>query len=134
MTKEDALTMLKSADVFYYEDDEDPQAEQTLNMNDTWGWGLAWGEYVSDDELPEVGRLFFKYGFCGLLYWMSRKHDNMRSEFFHYNRMLEFVENEEKLRSKYPSSSQLAYAKASYRVVGDRKNKKPFWKRWLNKP
>jgi hypothetical protein len=42
MTIDEARSLLKQADLFY-EDDSDPEYAQTLNMNDTWGWALAWG-------------------------------------------------------------------------------------------
>ena len=54
------------------------------------------------------------------MYWMSKKHDNMRSEFYHYNRMIEFVENEEHIKKKYPNESARAYHKASYKIRGKR--------------
>lgn len=122
MTKKDALAKLTTAGVFYGADDEDPEMAQTLNMNDTWCWGSAWGEYVPDDQLVEVWWLFFMYGWCGLLYWVSKKDNGRRSEFYHYNRMIEFVENEERLRQQFPKSSALAYHQASYEIKGERNN------------
>ena len=115
-TIERAREMLCNAGVFYYNSEEelkkycdDDESLQVLNMNDVWGWACADCEEVSDDELPELATLFFRYGFCGVLYWVSKKRNNCRSEFYHYNRMIDFVEQEEKLRSGSKSESEYAY-------------------------
>ena len=123
MNKEKAFKLLDEAGLFYGYDpkyDDDPKTAQELNMNDVWGWATAWGQYVTDEELPEVAELFWKYGWCGILYWMSQKHNGMRSEFYHYNRMIDFVEHEEHLSKKYPDESTLAYHKTSYKIKGKR--------------
>ncbi len=99
---------------FYYLDEEDPKAEQTLNMNDTWAWAFADGEYVPDECLPEVAELFWRYGYAGILYWVSVRNDNRRSEFLDINRFIEFVRQEEHLRAIVPDSSERAYAKITY--------------------
>lgn len=94
----EARTLLRAADVFYHngdEDDEDWGERDTLNFNDTWCWASAWGQRVPEDELPEVARLFRSYGRCGLLYWMSEINQQMRSEFHDNNRFIDFVRNEE---------------------------------------
>ena len=57
-------------------------------------------EYVSDEELPKVANLFWNYGWCGILYWASKKNNGMKSEFFDNNRFIEFVENEEKIMKR----------------------------------
>lgn len=113
-----ARQSLKLADVFYGDGgpDENPQDAQTLNMNDVWGWAYAWGEYVPDDALPEVERLFRSYGLCGLYYWVSERHSQMRSEFEDINRFVEFVRQEERIRKSEPNSSRRAYLKHSYRL------------------
>jgi len=121
-TIESARALLYAADVFYDSlgDDHDPSEDgerQTLNMNDVWGWALAWGEHVPDDKLAEVADLFWRYGWGGLLYWMSCRHDNMRSEFHDNNRAIDFVRNEERIRAAHPGSSALAYHQESY-VLG----------------
>jgi hypothetical protein len=118
-----ARQFLQLAGVFYYddrselEDGDDPKDLQTLNMNDTWAWATGWGEYVPDDELPEVARLFWNYGWCGILYWMSERHDQMKSEFHDINRFVEFVRREEDIRKEVPDSSERAYVKREY-VLG----------------
>lgn len=98
------------------EDDIDKRLAQTLNMNDTWAWASSYGEYVEDNELPEVARLFYHYGFCGVLYWVSEKNNKLKSEFHDINRFIEFVRNEEKLIKDYPSSSTRAYKKITYKL------------------
>ena len=123
-TQESAQAFLDAAGVFYefYPDDEelderDPVIfKNVLNMNDVWGWALAWGEKVPDEKLIEVAELFWAYGWPGLLYWMSCRHDNMRSEFHDNNRAIEFVRNEERIKAAHPGSSALAYHQEAYTI------------------
>lgn len=98
---------------FYGHDDEWPEAAQTLNLNDVWGWACNDCQYVGDEEIPELAKLVLDYGWCGMLYWVSRKRNGMRSEFHHYNRMIDFVANEEKIKEG-KSSSEYAYTKTIY--------------------
>ncbi|MGH9369696.1 MAG: hypothetical protein ACRD3M_18750 [Thermoanaerobaculia bacterium] len=114
MTSDEARQLLTLAGVFYEPDDEIKEYAQTLNMNDVWGWATAWGQYVPDSELPRVGELFYRYGWCGILYWMSEQHEQMRSEFLDVNRFVDFVRQEEKLREAEPSFSKRAYKKIEY--------------------
>lgn len=117
MTADEARELLGRAGLFYGDyddDDESPKMKQTLNMNDTWFWATAFGEEVTDDELPEVARLFRLYGWCGVLYWVSEKNDQMRAEFEDVNRFVDFVRAEEAIAKEIPSSSKRAYHKASY--------------------
>jgi hypothetical protein len=129
MNTEKARQMLRAAGVFYFDEeselleDEGPKWLQTLNMNDTWGWALADCEYVSDEELSEVGDLFFKYGWCGILYWVSEKRGGMKSEFADINRFIEFVRNEENIIKEIPSSSKRAYIAMVYTIGNDEKGK-----------
>lgn len=116
--KTQALQFLKMMECVYDEDDEMEHAAQTLNMNDVWGWGTAWAEYVPDAELPVLVDLVRRYGWCGALYWMSERHDGMRSEFADINRMVEFVRAEEAIARDCPDSSERAYLKRSYTVGG----------------
>ena len=117
---ESARKLLLAADLVYGKDEDSPNGDQVLNMNDTWGWALAWGEPVPDEDLVEVARLIRKYGFCGALYWMSERHNQMRSEFEDINRFVEFVRNEEAIRKEVVGSSALAYAKRSYTIGATR--------------
>jgi hypothetical protein len=117
-----ARQKLKAAGVFFYDDpsslddDDDPELLQTLNMNDTWAWACADAEYVPDEELPEVSRLFFCYGWCGILYWVSERNGHESSEFHDINRFIEFVRNEEAIRTEVPGESARAYAKRQYTI------------------
>jgi len=100
---EEARNLLRLACVTFDGDEDDDPAvneklKQTLNMNDVWGWGTAYGEYIPDEELPEVAGLFCSYGFCGLAYWVSERNGGMMSEFHDINRAIEFVRHEESLR------------------------------------
>ena len=96
--------------------DDDPSLMQTLSMNDTFGWALAMSEYVPDEDLHEVARLYKQYGQGGLIYWVSERNNQMRSEFPAINRQIEFVRQEEILRSEAPDLSQWAYRKFSYSI------------------
>lgn len=111
-----ARQLLTMAGVFFGEDDEDPRMAQMLNMNDTWAWACADGEDVPDEELPRVAELFFQYGWCGILYWVSERNNHMRSEFEDINRFIAFVRAEEAIRQEIPSSSKRAYTKREYTV------------------
>lgn len=115
---ESAKELLTKADVFFGVDDEDgdpPAMNQTLNMNDTWAWACADGEYVPDEDLPEVARLFWQYGHCGILYWVSER-TGVKSEFHDINRFVEFVRNEELIRADEPSPSKRAYQRHEYTI------------------
>lgn len=92
----------------------------SLNMNDTWGWALAWCPEIPDDQVKEVARLFRAYGNAGLLYWHSQQEGGMRSEFYDNNRQLDFVENEERIRKEVPDHNKRAYHKTEYMVRGER--------------
>ena len=112
---EEARELLIAADVFFGEtEDEDSKFAQMLDMNDTWSWASADGEYVPDEDLPEVARLFSKYGWCGLLYWTSERRDQMRSEFADVNRFVEFVRAEEAICREECNDSKRAYLKREY--------------------
>ena len=121
-TVDEARDMLTRGRVFFAadEDDEatgherDKKWNQMLNLNDTFFWACADAEYVSDEELPEVASLFFRYGWCGILYWVNLKRGSERVEFLDVRRFIEFVSKEEQLRKDVPGSSQRAYHKLSY--------------------
>jgi hypothetical protein len=40
----------------------------------------------------------------------------LRSEFHHYNRMLDFVANEERIRAEVPDSVKRAFHKTAYTI------------------
>lgn len=113
---ESARKLLNTANVFFENDDDEPELSQTLNMNDVWAWGLAGGEYVPDEKLPEVAKLFWRYGWAGILYWASEQNDGMRSEFYDNNRFIEFVRNEERIKNQFPNSSERAYKEVKYTI------------------
>lgn len=80
-----------------------------INFNDTWGWALAWHEPVPKADLPEVARLYRKWGRPGLLYWCSEKHEKMESEFKDINRYVAFVRREEEWEKQQPDYNKRAY-------------------------
>lgn len=90
-----------------------------LNMNDTFGWALAWGEKVPDEDLEEVARLVRTYGSHGAVYYVSEKNGRQRSEFADVQRGIDFVRIEETVRREHPGSSERAYFKTAYTLGGD---------------
>ena len=119
MTIDAARKLMEAAGVFFGDFDEDePDTSQMLNLNDVFGWALADAEDVSDEDLPELASMFFRYGWCGILAWVSGRRDGMRSEFEDNNRFIDFVLAEEMIVQEVPNSSQRAYAKRRY-TLGD---------------
>ena len=115
MDKKEALNLLNLTDVFYDADDDEPEMAQMINLNDVFGWAVADCEKVKDDELIEVAGLFKKYGWCGILYWVSEiKREGSRSEFLDNNRFIDFVKREEDLIKQEPDSDKRAYKKYKY--------------------
>jgi len=132
--------VLRASGYLYYDGPDEPIE---LNMNDTWGWAVAWGEFVPDEKILEVVSLFSRYGYCGLLYWVSEQNEQMQSEFEDVNRFVDFVRKEEELRKAEPDSSKRAYKKVSYtlgaldeaiKASGERAivQDKKFQRAWLN--
>lgn len=103
------MALLLAADVGWLDD-----GKLLLNMNDTWAWACADAEEVPADQLPEVARLFRRYGHCGLLYWVTTRRPGLCSEFRDVNRFVDFVRREEELLAREPSSSRRAYMNYAY--------------------
>lgn len=118
-TTESAFNFLKSADIFYGADEEngDKWGEKRLNLNDTFAWALAYCLEVPDNDMIYLAELFWRYGWCGVLYYAVLNGDIKKSQFFDNQRFIEFVANEEEIRNIVPGSSARAYHKASY-VLG----------------
>jgi hypothetical protein len=114
MTKEEALTLLEASGVFFPDDDE--AGEHAINLNDAFWWAVADGEKVEDEELIEVGSLFFHYGWCGILYWVSKKRNLGKVEFFDINRFIDFVKHEEELVEQEPDTNKRAYMNIKYEL------------------
>lgn len=110
--------LLTAADVFFGYDEDFPEGDQTLNLNDAMFWGCADEEYVEDKELPEVAHLFMTYGWFGILYWVMKKRGMEKAGFEDVNRAIEFIRNEEAIKAEEPNSSIRAYQKKSYRIGG----------------
>lgn len=111
--------LLRKADVFFEPDEDDGlTSPRVLNLNDTWSWGCADCEDVPEEEIPALATLFWRYGNCGILYWVSERRGQCRSDFTDINRMIEFVRNEEQIRAELPDSSQRAYGKRTYTIHG----------------
>ena len=119
MTPSEARALLNAADLVFGDDDEIEHGAQTLNMNDVWAWATSWGEYVPNEELPTLADLVVRYGWCGVLYWTSERHNGMRSAFEDINRWIEFVRAEERIIENNLSSSKRAYLKQCYTIGGE---------------
>jgi len=115
LTIDQARKLLDAAGVFFEPDEDEPEFKQMLNLNDVWAWACADGEHVADEELPAVAELFYRYGWCGILYWVAEK-NGCKSEFKDNNRFIEFVRHEERIRKEVPDSNRRAYFAASYAV------------------
>lgn len=111
----DYRAMLTAADVFIGDlDDTDPRWNQSLNLNDAFGWAVADAQYVADEELPRVGELFFRYGWAGIMYWVAvEKRPAQWCEFADVRRQIEFVRHEEAIRREIP---EWAYEKRQYTI------------------
>ena len=90
--------------------------EYYINFNDVWAWALSDGETLRKEEIEQVYDLFWRYGWCGVLYWASKRNEDMLSEFHDNNRFIEFVRQEEELKKKVPDSDKRAYTKLKYTV------------------
>lgn len=120
---EHARQRLRAADLFIYDSsdelDEGESAEwlQTINLNDVFAWAAADGEYVPDEELPQLAQLYAAYGWCGVLYWVSQRRGGERSEFHDINRYIDFVRHEETWKAD-KTSSEAAYGTFTYTLGG----------------
>jgi hypothetical protein len=101
---DDNLSMLLASDIGWLRD-----GVLYLNMNDVWGWACADAEKVPKDKVDDVAELYKRWGWAGLLYWVSKQRGGERSEFKDVNRYINFVAREEKWREMEPSSSKRAY-------------------------
>lgn len=92
-TVEFTRNLLTAADLFF--DPEDELPPQTLNLNDAMHYSTADGQHVADEELPELARLFWLYGACGVLYWVSEKRGGERASNPSVQRKIDFVRESE---------------------------------------
>ena len=128
MTPANAKRILLLAEVCYPR--KWTEGKFVLNMNDVWCWASGWGEEIPDDKLVEVATLLTEYGWPGLLYWVSEKHDGMRSEFHDNNRFIDFVRREERLKKSVPNSTKRAYKRISYTLPDVPRWNWKFWQRF----
>lgn len=113
-----AFEQLDAFGLFFGADDDEPDLTQTLNLNDVWAWALADGLHVPDEDLPELAYLFFEYGWGGVLYYADVRQGGQGSQFFHYQRAIEYARHEEQIRAELPDPSQRAFSSRSY-TLGD---------------
>lgn len=117
-TLEAARKLLENSGVFFETDPEDDTPEQTINFNDSYWWATAHGQRVEDSELPELARLFYDYGWCGVLYWGGNKMGKGTIEFEDVKRKIQFVALEEAGRKLVPGDSARAYYDTHYKIDG----------------
>lgn len=115
MNQDEAVKLLESTDIFY-DLDEDEIPKHTINLNDVFGWACADCEHVPDDKIIEVADLYKKYGWCGVLYWVSERRGGQRSEFLDNNRFIDFVKKEEERIRQEPDTDKRAYLKYGYKI------------------
>jgi len=115
-----AREFLQKAGVFYDADPDEPDmgdgtpTSENLNLNDAFFWACSDCEHVPDIAVVEVANLFWRYGWCGILYWVCNRRDMKRVEFKDINRFIDFVRHEEAVRKELPGSSQRAYRNVVY--------------------
>jgi hypothetical protein len=95
-------------------EEERRKEAQTINQNDTWAWALSFRQEVPDEDLPGLARLARTYGYCGVLYYVSEKNEQMRSEFEDNQRHVDFVRREEQIRNEEPDYNERAYKQVQY--------------------
>lgn len=115
MTLDEAKALLLASGYVLEADDEIPP--WTLNMSDTFGWGLAFAETIPEDQLVKVAELFQRFGWGGLAYWVS-EHVGLMSEFCDVNRMIQFVRYEVDICRETPDPTRRAYRKICY-LIGE---------------
>jgi hypothetical protein len=121
----DDLNLLMSADLGWLQED----GSLEINLNDTWYWACSDCEVVSPQEMKAVARLFNKYGFAGILYWVYKKRNDEYTQFEDYNRFIDFVAKEEEIIRKIPGSTKRAQYKCQY-TLGSKPRKTSWWRFW----
>ena len=112
---EEARQLLTQAGLFFYDDENnDPSPKNYLNLKMRAIWACSDTEFVPDEEMLELRRLFLNYGFCGVYYWVFKQRGLDAVEFADVNRFVQFVREEEAIRAECPSGS--AYLRRSYTV------------------
>lgn len=112
------LALIRASGILF-DDDEDTAGRLLINLNDVFGWACADAEEIPQDKIAEVADLFGRYGWAGVLFWVSERR-GYGSEFHDVNRFIEFVRREEQLRKDVPSSSKRAYTKLTYTLGGSK--------------
>ena len=117
-TVDEARALLDASHMFFNIEGL-PESKQELNLNDTFSPCCADGEQVPDEELPVLADLFWRYGNCGILYWVSKRREGQRSNFSDENRFIDFAAAEEQIREEEPNRSKRAYLKKVYTIGGE---------------
>lgn len=114
MTDIEALRYLLESDgSLWIGEDDDGRGTVWLNLNDTFGWAVADCEEIKAEDWPELLRLHRKYGWCGLLYWASKREGYREGggEFEDIKRAVAFVAQEEACIAFEPDYNKRAYLK-----------------------
>lgn len=110
----------------YNEIDKDEEADEDtdydyrflLNMNDTFFWGCADSENVPPEELPSVLRLFRRYGYMGLNYWVVKERGMKWTDiqFPSIQRQIQFIQAEEDIIAALPPKHNYCWSRAAYTI------------------
>jgi hypothetical protein len=112
MTNDEAKALIQS--YCFAIDPEEGCPPLLLNLNDVFALAAADAEQVEEHDVERLGELIRRWGWCGVLYWVSTKRGGIRSKFHDINRFINFVAEEEGLIRHMPSSTERAYQKFTY--------------------
>ena len=117
MEAEEAWALLKACPLYRHDPEDSPH--HYIIMSDVWAWALGDAIKLTDENVVRVAELYDRYGFCGLLYHEIERGRYTCSEFTDYNRMIQFVENEERIRREVTDLNRRGYHKAEYTITGE---------------
>ena len=117
MNREEAWQLMRACPDYFYDEEEGPT--EFILMNDIWGWAWADDITLNDDNICRVAELYHIYGSCGLLYYCIETKRYTKSEFTDINRMIQFVQNEERIIAEIPEGNKRVYEKEEYIINGE---------------
>lgn len=86
-----------------------PEGGLAINLNDAWYWAMSDFEPVPKEKLAEVRAIYGRWGHYGINYWAAKQRGFPHIEFKDVRRIVAFIQREEELREREPSSSKRAY-------------------------
>ena len=94
---DDAREILFEADVLH-EISSGSSNRLLLKIKDSWRSNSVVNEYVRDEDLQELARLFWRYGWAGILYFVSEKNNGIESDLKDNNKAIQTVRHLEDLK------------------------------------